>query len=401
MEQKLINQTADRSEGHYKPYGWHHWPDYPWMSYQFRRALGETQEGGGAISECFQVASRVDPSDSESWYREWLVVGDRNRLRGDAAEAKGHIVTAQNCWLRAVDYYREAEFWLEGEDPRRLEVFDKLESCTHKWGKYLDPALEIVQIPYLDGAHLDAYFLRSPHNPDEKQPVLMCFGGLDSFKDEMWFMVAHGAIQRGISVLMVDGPGQGGTIRRQKIVNRYDYEVPVGKCIDYLETRADVDPTRIGMSGSSLGGYYAARAASFEPRLAAAVSHGAIWSVNELWGEADDSHGLAGHIRWVFGVKNMAEAFEKGRDFTLEGVIDKIRCPYLIVHGGYDVLGVEQANKVYQYAKDHGVNVELDLIGEEETGAEHCQHDNPTLGQERVNDWLADVFKIDQRKLNR
>lgn len=401
MEQKLINQTADRSEGHYKPYGWHHWPDYPWMSYQFRRALGETQEGGGAISECFQVASRVDPSDSESWYREWLVVGDRNRLRGDAAEAKGHIVTAQNCWLRAVDYYREAEFWLEGEDPRRLEVFDKLEECTHKWGKYLNPALEIVKIPYLDGAHLDAYFLRSPHNPEEKQPVLMCFGGLDSFKDEMWFMVAHGAIQRGISVLMVDGPGQGGTIRRQKIVNRYDYEVPVGKCIDYLETRTDVDPTRIGMSGSSLGGYYAARAASFEPRLAAAVSHGAIWSVNELWGEADDSHGLAGHIRWVFGVKNMVEAFEKGRDFTLEGVIDKIRCPYLIVHGGYDVLGVEQANKVYQYAKDHGVNVELDLIGEEETGAEHCQHDNPTLGQERVNDWLADVFKIDQRSLIR
>ncbi|MCP1673762.1 dipeptidyl aminopeptidase/acylaminoacyl peptidase [Natronocella acetinitrilica] len=399
MEEKLINQAADRSEAHYKPYGWHHWPDYPWMSYQFRRALGETQEGGGAISECFQVASRIDPSDSESWHREWLRVGDRNRERGDAAEANGHIVTAQNSWLRAVDYYREAEFWLAGDDPRRLAVFDKLEECTAKWGQYLNPALEPVEIPYLDGKNLYAYFLRSPVNSEKRQPVLMCFGGLDSFKDEMWFMVAHGAIQRGISVLMVDGPGQGGTIRRHGIVNRYDYEVPVGKCIDYLETRDDVDPKRIAMSGSSLGGYYAARAASFEHRLAAAVSHGAIWSVNDLWGEADDSHGLAGHIRWVFGVSNMREAFEKGKDFKLEGVIDKIRCPYLIVHGGYDVLGVDQATKVYEYAKANGVNVTLDLIGEEETGAEHCQHDNPTLGQERVNDWLADVFGIDQRAL--
>ena len=399
MEEKLINQTTDRTEGHFKPYGWHHWPAYPWMSYQFRRALGETQEGGGAISEVFQVGEKIDPSDSESWYREWNAIGDRNRLRGDESEAKGHIVTARNCWLRAVDYYREAEFWLAGDDPRRLAVFDKLESCSHKWGSYFDPPMEVLQIPYEGGKAMFAYFLRSPVNPEKKQPVLMCFGGLDSFKDEMWFMVAHGAIQRGISVLMVDGPGQGGTIRRHKLPNRFDYEVPVGQCIDYLETRDDIDPGRIAMSGSSLGGYYAARAASFEHRLAAVVSHGAIWSVNELWGEADESHGLAGHIRWVFGVDSMEEAFEKGKNFILDGVIDKIRCPYLIVHGGYDVLGVDQAQKVYDYAKSNGVDVTLRLVDQEETGAEHCQHDNPTLGQELINDWLTEKLAVDQRSL--
>ena len=66
-------------------------------------------------------------------------------------------------------------------------------------------------------------------------------GGLDSIKDEMWFMQAHGPLQRGISVLMIDGPGQGGTLRRHKIPTRPDYEVPNGRCIDYLETRKDVD----------------------------------------------------------------------------------------------------------------------------------------------------------------
>jgi len=399
MEEKLINIRDDRTDGHYKPYGWHHWPDYPWMSYQFRRALGETQVGGGAISEVFQAGSKIDPSDSESWYREWLHIGDRNRVRGDESEAAGHIVTARQCWLRAVDYYREAEFWLAGEDPRRLEVFDKLEYCSKKWGSYFDLPMESLEIPYEDGATMYAYFLRSPHNPEKQQPVLMCFGGLDSFKDEMWFMVAQGAIARGMSVLMVDGPGQGGTIRRQKLTSRHDYEVPVGRCIDYLETRDDIDPKRIAMSGSSLGGYYAARAASFEHRLSAAVSHGAIWAVNDLWGDADDSHGLAGHIRWVFGAETMAEALVKGEKFSLDGVIDKIQCPYLIVHGGYDVLGVDQAQKVYDYAKENGVDVTLRLVTEEETGAEHCQHDNPTLGQELVNDWLADHFGIDQSKL--
>ena len=398
-EQSGISKISNDKNAHYEPYGWHHWPEFPWMSYQFRRALGETQEGGGSVSECFQAANNMIPGDEESWHKEWLIVGERNMKRGNQAEANNHIITAQQCWLRAADYLREAEFWLGQDDPRRIQTFDKIEYCTKKWGQYLNPALEPVEVPYENGVNLAAYFLRSPVNPEQRQPVLICFGGLDSFKDEMYFMVASGALKRGISVLMTDGPGQGATLRRHKVYNRFDYEVPVGRCIDYLETRDDVDAKRIAVSGSSLGGYYAARAASFEHRLAAAVSHGAIWSVNGLWGEPDEDFGLAPHIKWVFGVDTMEAAFEKGRDFELEGVVDKIQCPYLICHGGYDVLGVSQANTVYENAKAGGVDVTFKLIGEEETGAEHCQHDNPTIGQEYVADWLADQFGIDQTKL--
>jgi pimeloyl-ACP methyl ester carboxylesterase len=215
----------------------------------------------------------------------------------------------------------------------------------------------------------------------------------------MWFMQAHGALQRGISVLMIDGPGQGGTLRRHKIPTRPDYEVPVGKCVDYLLTRTDVDPSRLAVCGSSLGGYYAARAASVEHRLAACISHGAIWSIYELWKNADETHGLATHIKWVFGVKTMKEAIERASSFTLEGVLEHMKCPYLILHGGYDVLGMSQAGKTYEYAKAKGVNVTLRFVTPEETGAEHCQHDNPTIGQELMADWLADVFGINQREI--
>ena len=41
----------------------------------------------------------------------------------------------------------------------------------------------------------------------------------------------------------------------------------------------------------------------------------------------------------------------------------------------------------------------LRILDPDETGAEHCQHDNPTIGQEILADWLADRFGIDQRKL--
>ncbi len=242
------------------------------------------------------------------------------------------------------------------------------------------------------------YFVRAPF-PDEKLPVLICLGGLDSIKDEMWFMQAHGALQRGMSVLMIDLPGQGGTLRRHGLPARHDTEVPIDACIDWLVERDDVDAGRIAVCGSSMGGYYAARAGCYEPRLAACISHGAIWSVHEMWGDKDESFGLAMHIKWVMGASSMKEAMDKAREFKLEGHLDHMKCPYLVLHGGHDVLTVAAARQTYDYAISKGVDATLRVVDPEETGAEHCQHDNPTIGQELLNDWLADAFEIDQRAL--
>ena len=382
----------------YEPFGWHHWPQDFWFSYQFRRGLGETQEGGGAVSEDLQAGSRIIPGDVESWHREWTVIARRNHERGDAELARGHVRTAMNCWLRAANYYREAEFWLDPHDPRRLATFSACETVSRQFFTRLTPPGEIVEIPYENGVSLPGYFIRSPVG-GPKQPVLISFGGLDSFKDELWFMTGRGAVQRGLSVLLVDGPGQGGTLRRHGVTTRFDYEVPVGKCIDWLTARADVDAARIAVSGSSLGGYYAARAGAMEPRLAACIAHGAMWDIGARWKTRDDSHGLAKHMCWVFGGANMKEAAEIAAPFKLEGVLEKMRCPFLVIHGGHDVLGVENAKTVFDYAQRHGVNASLRLTDAEETGAEHCQHDNPTLGQELMLDWLTDALGIDQRTL--
>jgi len=381
----------------YEPFGWHHWDEHFFWSYQFRRGLGETQEGGGAVSEVFQAASRMKPGDDDSWHEEWVRIADRNLLRGDAEEQAGHIRTAMNCWLRAADYYRNGEFWLLPDDPRRLATFDKCERASQKWLKYVGG--EVVQIPYENGVSLAAYFIK-PKNQNAKHPVLISFGGLDSFKDELWFMTGHGAVQRGIAALMVDGPGQVATLRRHKVPTRFDYEFPVGRCIDWLEKRQDIDKSKIAVSGSSLGGYYSARAGAKEHRLAACISHGAIWDVEQRFRDRGEGHALANHMKWVFGAKSMAEAIEKAKPFKLEGVLEEMRCPYLVLHGGHDVLGVENAKTVYDYARAKGVNATLRLTSAEETGAEHCQHDNPTLGQELMIDWLADVFRIDQRKMD-
>ncbi len=89
LPDNAIEQITDNRLPHYEPYGWHHWPEHPWLAYQFRRGLGETQEGGGTVSEVFQAASRMIPGDLESWHAEWKRIGDRNWRRGLKAEADG------------------------------------------------------------------------------------------------------------------------------------------------------------------------------------------------------------------------------------------------------------------------------------------------------------------------
>ena len=140
--------TAASRPPSYEPFGWHQWHEDFWMSYQFRRGLGETQEGGGAVSEVFQAASKITPNDFESWHREWTHIAERNDRRGDEEMGRRHVRSAMNCWLRAANYFREAEFWLKPDDPRRLATFDRCERASQKFLGQLTPKAEVVEIPY-------------------------------------------------------------------------------------------------------------------------------------------------------------------------------------------------------------------------------------------------------------
>ena len=68
------------------------------------------------------------------------------------------------------------------------------------------------------------------------------------------------ALERGYNCLTFEGPGQGGVIRKQNIPFRYDWEKVVTPVIDYALTRdRDIDPNKIALMGTSMGGYLAAR----------------------------------------------------------------------------------------------------------------------------------------------
>lgn len=376
--------------GGYAPDGWKQWPADEDFSSQFIRILAAAQDGASTIGECFQAAGRVRPGDRESWHAAWQAPAARSMARAEAAGAQGHRLTARANWIRAANYHRTAEFFLDPADPRRLVTFDRVEACSHRALALFEPEGEVVQVPYERGAHLDAYFLPAPG--EGRRPAVIAFGGLDEYKDELIQEMERYALGRGMSLLLVDLPGQGATLRRQRLTARHDTEVPVTACVDWLLARGDVDPSRIGLYGASLGGHYATRAAAREPRIACAVADAMQYDVAETAKAlARNPDGWTAVLaRWVFGAGNMDALVAVARPFDLAGVAKDIRCPFLIVAGELDAFGTDHARRVHDEAKAAGVDVTIAWFSPEETGAAHCQIDNPTIGMERICDWLAD-----------
>ena len=142
--------------------------------------------------------------------------------------------------------------------------------------------IEIVEVPF-EGGSLPGYFVHAQNAKPARTPCVVFFDGLDVTKEIQFVRGVPDLIKRGISVLVMDGPGTGEAIRFRGLHLRHDYEVAGSACIDFLEKRADVDAKRIGIVAISLGGYYAPRCASLEPRFAACIAWGAIWDYHATW----------------------------------------------------------------------------------------------------------------------
>jgi len=376
----------------YEAAGWAHWPAFPEASAQFSRILGTAQEGGAAISECFLVAGQIDPADPQSWYAAWLDRARRAREAAAAAQYAGHAQTARANWLRAATYYRASEMFLAPRDERRAPVFRDMLTCSRNWLGLLEPAGEAVTIPLGGGDALDAYFIKPTGSA--RVPCVICVGGLDGSKDELLPRVTRAALERGLALLLIDMPGQGETLRLRGLPNRPDCEAPVARCVDWLQGRGDIDAQRIALYGASLGGVYAARAASGEKRLKAVVSDSLVFDLHAAFSQrlAVDAQGDWGLLQWVFGCNSPQAVVEKSRQFRMADFLGAIACPYLIVQGEHDFLGLQTAVDACEYAQKAGVDVRLKVFTAQDTGASHCQADNPTLGQEFVMDWLKGIL---------
>jgi len=294
------------------------------------------------------VARRVKFFNLESWHVEWSQVAEKNEKLAANFERQERNVTAHEFYLRAADFYRRALVYLPETDPRMLPTYTKLQNNFGKAWSLVSPPFEQVQIPY-SGHLFDALFYPGRGKPGSRLPVVYNYGGADGILLRGEDGGAGQYVRRGMSFIDVDGPGQGGTLREKKLYASPESERVAKAVIDYLVTRTDVDPNRIGLHGSSMGGYSGPRCATTEKRIkAVAVWSGAYNLVDDIF---DYYPPIQDRLRWLIGAKDLKEAREKIKEFTLEGRAHRIECPLLVGYSPDDrVMDPRGALKLYEKA---------------------------------------------------
>jgi dienelactone hydrolase len=344
-------------------------------------------------------------------------MGLAQRIESIARDAAGQRrrVSARDAYLRAGSYYAAATSFREGSsDPSRLmPTWMSHRRCWDAAVDLFDPPAERVAIPF-EGTTLPGYFFSAG---DGRRPVLILVNGSDGPDTMMWCMYGAEAVERGYHAILVDGPGQQAALFLQDLYFIPDWERVVAPTIDWLTGRRDVDAARIAVVGCSQGGYWAPRAAAFEPRIAACIADPGVFDCFASWRnylppeaanllDTGDQAGFDAGVQsalsaskdlrqqWLFrsrpyGLASPFAVYKAAERFTLAGVADKIRCPTLLCDPADEQFWPGQSKQLYDALT---CPKELVTFSAAEGSSLHCEPLAPALRSLRIFDWLDGVL---------
>lgn len=378
--------------------------------------------GGADHGEVLSVAHAVGDGGDDVFYRAWVAAADRLAAEADATLARGHRHSARELLLRAACFYGKSYHPIFGKP-----VDSRLSACFRRQNETFDRAMALgdegvarVRIPF-EATSMPAFVLPAAGRATEVRPLLILTNGYDGSITDPYFASAVAASRRGYHCLFFDGPGQGEMLIEQGMPMRPDWETVIGAVVDFALRLRNVDPTRLALSGWSLGGHLAPRAASGEHRLAACIADPAQFCVADGFrgymmklgatreaamrlseldqGLLDRMMAIVEGDRvlrwsvvqrgfWVNGVDTLRDYLRQVESFTLAGRIENIRCPTLVTMAAADPLaaGVQAIFDALRCPK------QLIHFSAEEGADGHCEMGNRSLLNRRTLDWLDEVL---------
>jgi len=378
-------------------------------------ALGAISVGAADADEVAAIAERTTAGDDESFYAAWVAAADAVVAGAGGLEPKA----ARRAYLRAAVYYSVAwhPFLGPTANDHLSEAFGRETQALAQAAARFEPALEAVSIPF-PGHDMPGYFVpASGHPAGTRRPLLICTNGYDASLSSMLVYNAIAASARGYHCLLFDGPGQGSMLIEHGVPLRPDWEAVVTPVVDVALGRADVDPARVALTGWSLGGYLAPRAASGEHRLAACIADPGMPGQADVMRRRLVANGFtadqAAHLealpddvlsmivaggsqtrdgRWrmeqrgpfVHGVATPVEALRALADYSMEGRYEQVACPTLLTAAENDPLSALAAD----FAERLGDRGHLVHFTAAEGAGDHCEILNRPLANQRMLDWL-------------
>ena len=383
--------------------------------FSVRLVLGKATRGGADIGEVLATIAAVKPKDGEGWYAAWMALGERIAATAESSAARGHRVSAARAYLRAANYYAVAVNALSAIDEGTDRLMPTFHAHRGAWEGFLANTrwpVERIDIPY-EGSSMPGWFFR-PDTTDRPRKTLVLNLGSDEAISGLWGQGAEGGLERGYNVVMFEGPGQQSMLFERDIPFRPDWEKVLTPVVDYLLTRDDVDPDKIGLYGVSQAGYWVPRALAFEHRFAAAIADGGVTDVARSWSrfiphvllsayEKGDKQRFdkemelafrlpgtgAGKQRWNFrsrpyGVSGYSEGLDAVAQYNLTEVAGQITTPLYVIDADGDQFFSGQPAELAALV----AGSTYARFTEAEGASYHCQPLARELTEQRMLDWL-------------
>lgn len=248
------------------------------------------------------------------------------------AERAPAVVEAVGELLKAITYWQVGAF--PGGSAERMRAYRRsrrlFDALALAFAGGLD-GMTVEQVAVEAGADTVHGYLCLP-TQDEPAPVVIVTNGLEGTVQELLVPLLRYHAS-GLGVLVMEMPGSYAYVHRMSPESEYVYQ----RVIDTVTADPRVDPSRVGIVGVSFGGYWAARMAAADRRLACAVACGAPTdhSFRPTLGLPEVIIDALAHVT---GATNPISLLRRLRALSLRDRYAQITQPLLVINGDNDTL---------------------------------------------------------------
>lgn len=331
---------------------------------------------GMDLADALELHAMVDAG--ADWPEAASELADKNLAHARRELLQGHRESARSWYLLASACLRFGQSLLADDDARKLALYGRMLDAFRRSAELSDPPVERVELPWRSG-RLTGWLLRSGRRTPHPFVVHLC--GIGGSREE-YEVGSRYLLERGMSTLLVDAPGQGET----RLFQRLYLDEHVTEAISALVGVALADPLcdgRVGLWGNSGGGWLAALTACEDPRIAAVCMNGGTDRPTEI---LDRYPRFVSELQQMTGHDDPVSARAMIDRLALDGErLRELRCPLHVVHGTPDrVFRVEGARRVYEGAAS------ADKTLSEYADGDHCVTNRSHEKHMLIADWFAD-----------